>query len=148
MKAFSELNLEHIRDSIILLDIDGTLTADGKTDIDAATIQNIRRLQTNNAVYLCSNHRNSKRNQTIARRIGASYLDARWPKPSRSILNYIPDSRKKPIVVIGDKFLTDRLFAKRIGATFIKVKRLSDASDRWLIKILYRVDDFFSKSFS
>ena len=45
------------------------------------------------------------------------------------------------LIIIGDKILTDGLFARHIGATFIKVERYKSKKDRLITKIIYRLDD-------
>jgi predicted HAD superfamily phosphohydrolase YqeG len=72
---------------------------------------------------------------------GVHYLKTGFRKPSRRILEHSTDVEMGKILVIGDKFLTDGLFAKNIGADFIKVKRLSSPCESWLLKIVYLFDD-------
>ena len=49
--------------------------------------------------------------------------------------------RSKELLVIGDKFLTDGLFAKNIGAEFIKAKRKISGQESILIKLINLFDD-------
>jgi predicted HAD superfamily phosphohydrolase YqeG len=48
------------------------------------------------------------------------------------------------MIVVGDKITIDGLFARRIGAQFIKVDRVVAASDRRSVKVAYLVDDMVS----
>mgnify|MGYP002813994512 CR=1 FL=1 len=68
-------------------------------------------------------------------------------KPSKNILELVDESPFKDKLVIGDKFLTDGLFAKNIGAEFTKVARIESENDRFYIKFLYWIDDLASKIF-
>lgn len=131
-----------ISGATIILDIDGTITADAKADISAGVARAIQSLTHRNAVYLFSNHEDDIRNQEVARRLGLPFLDTLHRKPSRKVIEAIPAChRDRPLVVIGDRFTTDGLFARRTGARFIKVGRVLSSSDRKFTKFAYFIDD-------
>jgi predicted HAD superfamily phosphohydrolase YqeG len=139
------LDERQVSGSTVILDIDGTITADAKTQIPPRVQQAIRRLASRNAVYMFSNHRDGLRNRRIALSMGLRYLDTHHRKPSRRIVDAIPaEHRIQPLVVIGDKIVVDGLFAWRIGARFIKVDRVVSASDRRLVRLTYFLDDVIS----
>ncbi len=134
-----------INSSTIILDVDGTITADGKTEISADALRVIQSLSGQNAVYLFSNHSDGVRNRALARGLGLEYIDTPHRKPSRKIIDAIPvHHRVQPMIVIGDKITTDGLFARRIGARFVKVSRILSPSDRTSTKVAYFLDDLIS----
>jgi predicted HAD superfamily phosphohydrolase YqeG len=142
---FEFLDTRLIIRSTIILDVDGTITADAKTEISAGVARAIQSLAGRNAVYLFSNHSDGVRNRALARDLGLEYIDTPHRKPSRKIIEAIPaHHRVQPMIVIGDKIMIDGLFARRIGAQFIKVGRILSPSDRTLTKVAYFLDDLVS----
>lgn len=73
---------------------------------------------------------------------GATLLRSKYKKPSRRIIKELVD-QERTFVVIGDKFLTDFIFAKRIGAKFMLVKRKLSGRERLYIKFINYIDDIF-----
>ena len=142
---FKDLNTTALKGYTVFLDIDGTLINDDEYKLSEATLRKIRELEANNKLYLCSNSRNHERNRSVAKLSNTPYLDTDLRKPSKKILDLIEDTPFKELLVIGDKFLTDGLFAKNIKAQFIKVTRIESEKDRLYIKFLYWIDDFASK---
>ena len=147
MPTFDKLNTNEIKDCLILLDIDGTIAKDDQLEVSDENLAVINRLKQNNQIYLCSNSRNHKRNKAIADNVGLTYLDTDIRKPSKKILDLIDNSPFTKRLVIGDKFLTDGLFAKNIKADFIKTDRITSQNDRFSIKLLYWIDDLVSRIF-
>ncbi len=143
-----EITLE---DCVAILDIDGTLVASAKSAeaITQRTHEWVYQLKLKNRVYLCSNKKVHERNSAVADALGVGYLNSTHRKPSRKALAGLCADR--PLVVIGDKFLTDGLFAKNIGARFIKVDRMVCADDTYYDRFHHAVDDiayFVFKLFS
>jgi len=138
---FRDLNLEDIDGHIVLLDIDGTLVTDGMIDLESAEETKLRELAAKNKVYLCSNKRDLKRNNSVADRQGVPSINSPYLKPSRKILKHIEDVDPGKLIVIGDKFLIDGVFARNIGARFIKVQRLVKEKESFLTRIAYAIDD-------
>lgn len=130
-------------DTIVLLDIDGTITFDSQDDIDESyeKVQEIK--ENNNRVYLCSNTRNDERVKKISKRLGIDCILSRHQKPSPKVLHNsdLKDMSRKNMIVIGDKLITDGWFAKKLRVSFIKVKRLSSSNDSLLSRIVHRLDD-------
>ena len=145
MQSFQELNINGLKGYVIFLDIDGTLVDDNELQLSEGALQKIRELEMNNQLYLCSNSRNHERNRKVEELCGVKYIDTDLRKPSKKILNLIDHAPFKNRLVIGDKFLTDGLFAKNIKAEFIKVRRIESENDRFYIKFLYWIDDIASK---
>ncbi len=140
---FRDLPTDTTRHSIIFLDIDGTIVVDGTSEIDPGALQTLARLREHNDVYLCTNGRDAGRNGLVENKTGLKVINGGLRKPSRKILGNIPGPITKPLVVIGDKYLTDALFAKRLKASFVKVKRLR-GSESFSIRISYVLDDISS----
>jgi 4-hydroxybenzoate polyprenyltransferase/predicted HAD superfamily phosphohydrolase YqeG len=138
---FRDLPTETITGKIIFLDIDGTLVPEGERDVDTQALEILKKLQQNNIVYLCTNGKNAERNTTIEQVLGINIINGGIKKPSKKILRALPQPVEKPLVVIGDKFLTDGIFAKRLRAEFIKVKRLHGKHDPVSVKAAYVLDD-------
>ena len=147
MKKFSALNTEKIKDYIIFLDIDGTLAYDDRTEVSKEVLKKLETIKKDNRVYLCSNSRNHKRNRKIAEITETEYLDTDRRKPDKKITHLIKEKEGKKLV-IGDKLLTDGLFAKNIGADFIQVERLKSGNERLYIRLLYFIEDLISKIIS
>jgi len=133
---------ENLKNYLVLLDIDGTMTPEGSWKVDLVREKEFQKLSKENSIYLCSNKKNDNRNEAIAKQLGVHYLKTPYRKPNPQILETLPSQdRIRSKVVIGDKWLTDGWFAKRIGARFIKVERLVGANEPWWIKVIYKVDD-------
>ncbi len=142
---FEFLDTRRIIGSTIILDVDGTITADAKTEISAGVLAAIHSLALRNAVYLFSNHRDGVRNRALARSLGLEFINASQRKPSRKIIEAIPTHhRVQPIIVIGDKITTNGFFSRRIRAQFIKVGRKLSPSDPISTKAAYFLDDVIS----
>lgn len=145
---FCELDISDIEGATVIADVDGTLCPDGADTIDRETAQTLAALNARNAVYCVSNSPERARIERLADRYGITMIRTRHRKPAKRILEAIPPQHRKNLVVIGDKFLTDGLFAKRIGARFIKVKRLRGKSERWTVALAYLADDIASTIFN
>jgi len=143
---FKNLDVERIKGNIIFLDVDGTITSDGNHEVEDSILSKLKILSQNNRLFFCSNKNNCERNQKISRLIGVQCLDSQYKKPSKKILDLVDNRENLPLLVIGDKFLTDGLFAKNIGAKFIKVKRITADQDS-LLSILFNFIDDLSEKF-
>jgi predicted HAD superfamily phosphohydrolase YqeG len=136
---------EHIRNHTVLLDIDGVVMADGEEELDQATLPYIQKLIAHNDVWLVSNSRRAGRTPRVADILGVPWANTALRKPDPRILKYIQASNDKPFLVIGDKFLTDGLFAITIKASGrILKQRLRSKKDRPLAVFAYTLDDLVS----
>lgn len=134
--------LADYRQFIIFLDIDGTLVADSGTIPDQTGIEMVEKLKVNNTVYLCSNKKNfQERNRNLAAYLNVRYLETNHKKPSRKILESVENPSNQSLLVIGDKYITDGLFARSINAEFFKVQHVSDHNESIWVKIIYAIDD-------
>ncbi|MFA5986259.1 MAG: hypothetical protein WC819_02840 [Parcubacteria group bacterium] len=128
MQFFHDVPTDAIRDSVVILDIDGTLTCSSSTGVSDAVRQKISVLQRSNAVYLFSNNYNGVRSRMIAHDLNVPYIESPHKKPNKKVLNYIMQGTC-PVIAIGDKFLTDGLFARFSRAEHIRVRRYRCAAD-------------------
>ena len=145
MKLFQDTDFDGIEGYVIFLDIDGTLSNDDEAVLSEKTVAKVAQMKRKNEVHLCSNSRNHDRNRKVGELAGVDYLDTDLRKPSRKLLGLVEHHAEAKRLVIGDKFLTDGIFARRIKARFIKVKRIESERDRFYIKFLYWIDDLVSK---
>ena len=136
---FHELNTDNILGTTVILDIDGTLTCSSKKSVDGDVVNIIRKLQEKNTVYVFSNNYNGKRSREIAESLDLPYIESPHKKPNKKILKYIDEVC--PVVAIGDKYLTDGLFAQFVGARHIRVKRYRCKSDSIADKLACLLDD-------
>ena len=120
---FSELRAEEFDSAVIILDIDGTIAPAGSDTIDVVAEKKISELREKNDIYLLSNRNAPGRTLALAKTLGVSGIDVPYRKPDIRAVRGIKRENKE-VVVIGDKVLTDGLFAFFIGARFIKVARV------------------------
>lgn len=137
---FHELSVESFSDMVIIIDIDGTLACSSSLEVDARARVVIGQLQERNTVYAFSNNYNGSRSRHIAKMLQLPYIEAPHKKPNKRILHYI-DIGTSPVIAIGDKFLTDGLFAYFIKAKYIRVKRYRCDGDTALDRLACIVDD-------
>jgi len=133
-----------IRGSIVLLDVDGTLLPDGALALASQARTSAARLAEANDVYLASNAKDVARVNRIASELGVR-MTLRTPagKPSRRALEGI-DTAGRTVIVIGDKYLIDGVFARRIGARFMPVIRVRSGHERLSVKASFLLDDAVS----
>jgi predicted HAD superfamily phosphohydrolase YqeG len=143
---FSQIDVQNIHNRIIFLDIDGTVVADGQSTVSLENIQKIGELQKDNEIYFCSNKRDCKeRNEMLSQEVKVFCLNSPYKKPNKRILESISNPHRLKLLVIGDKYTTDGLFAKNIEAEFIKIKRITASQERWWISLIYLVDNMVYK---
>lgn len=136
MNRFTDLPQNFFENSTLIIDVDGTLVADKNTNIEDPVLQKIREFAENNEVFICSNG-SPKNAEKFAQLSGTKFF--KCLKPFRgNVLTILP---KRPTVVIGDKYLTDGLFALNIGASFVKIGHLKSANDKLFTKATYLLDD-------
>jgi len=142
--SWKEINSDWIKDFFIFLDIDGTVAVDGGNEVESLILQKVKELNSRNKIIFCSNKgKCEKRNQNISAQTGVLCLNIKHKKPSRKILNFVNNPNRDKFLVIGDKFLIDGLFAWRIGAKFVKIKRIKSNQDNIPTKLIYLIDDIF-----
>lgn len=126
--------------SVVLLDVDGTLVPDGEQVLTSSTKEAISLLKESNNVYLTSNGKNRERTLRLAQELEVN-LPKHQPagKPFKRALEGV-DSSYGPLVVIGDKYLVDGLFALNIGGTFLPVARKQSGNERFSVRISFLID--------
>lgn len=138
---FENLPIDALKHKTLFIDIDGTLTHDSSLHLSKATIEKIKELKKYNQIFLCTNSRNQGRNHAIENQLKLKIANPNHKKPSRKILKEVYIDRNYSLVVIGDKFLTDGLFAKNIGAEFIMIKRHLSGEESPKIKLFNFIDN-------
>jgi HAD superfamily hydrolase (TIGR01662 family) len=132
--------------SLVILDIDGTLVPDCGRVASAAVVGKVRELKAQgNEVRLCSNSRRgnyAERLAAIAAQLEVGACPVVFRKPSILAISGV-DLKGREVVVIGDKDLTDGLLARRAGAQFIKVRRKLDPADRLSSRMANLIDTVF-----
>ena len=139
LKYFYQSDLRKYRGYAVILDVDGTLLAEGETIVGEKEKSAVAELAQNNAVYIFSNNRSKARAIAVAAQVGRPYLRSPYRKPNKKIVRSLPDAGK-PVLVIGDKYLTDVRFARRVKAEYLLVRSLKSRHDRWLMKIFNLAD--------
>ncbi len=135
------VNIPEIRNSVCILDVDGTLVADNTETVNPEVKERVRTLAAHNDVWLATNSRNTRRNEAIARQLQLPLLTSSFRKPSTRLFDELPEHCVgKPYVVIGDRVLTDGLLAKRGRAQFIKTQRVT-GKDRLFMRCIFWFDD-------
>jgi HAD superfamily hydrolase (TIGR01662 family) len=132
--------------SLVILDIDGTLVPDSGRVAPAEVVEQVRALKTRgNEVRLCSNSRRgnyAERLEAVAAQLDVGVCPNVFRKPSTLAISGV-ERNGRPLVVIGDKDLTDGLLARRVGAQFIKVRRKLDSADRLSSRMANVIDIVF-----
>jgi predicted HAD superfamily phosphohydrolase YqeG len=145
LRDFEQLAID-VANSLVILDIDGTLVPDCGRVASAAVVQKVLELKRRgNEVRLCSNSRRgnyAERLAAIAAQLDVGVCPVVFRKPSPLALSGV-DRKGREVVVIGDKDLTDGLLARRVGAHFIKVRRKLDLADRLSSRMANLIDNVF-----
>lgn len=138
MKDFTEVDERDYAGAIVIIDVDGTLTHDRGADFSSEVRQKITQIAKVADVYLFSNN-HRERTEEFARQIAVKTIDSSRRKPSSKVLEKLPVDKR--VFVIGDKLLTDGLFAAAIGASYVQVVRIRHEDDRHRVRFSYALDD-------
>jgi predicted HAD superfamily phosphohydrolase YqeG len=134
--------------SLVILDVDGTIVPDCGRVASAVVVEKVRELKARgNEVRLCSNSRRgnyAQRLDAIAAQLDVGVCPVVFRKPSTLAISGL-DRQGRALVVIGDKDLTDGLLARRVGAQFIKVRRKLDPADRLSSRMANLIDTVFGR---
>ena len=125
--------------SLFIIDIDGTLVPDDESEPDMDTRHAMEILTRSHAACIASNGKNTKRNKDIARLFGIPYIAG--TKPFGAVATAIRKHNKDnlPIVVVGDRYLTDGLLALRLQALFIPVRALHSTNETAYVRASYAI---------
>ncbi len=137
---FHTINPQHFSGYRIIVDLDGTLACPSRDVLADDVIAVVHALQRTNDVFLFSNNFDGARSRRVAAAIGVPYLTAHCRKPRRAVLDALPPS-EKPIVIIGDKFLTDELLSYFTGTQYIRVRRYTCRNDSLFARLGCIFDD-------
>jgi len=117
---FHELDIKEIMNMVVIIDIDATLTDNSSFSISPEVSEKISRLSKHNRVLLLSNKKSGLRNKLLAEKLKVECIETKYCKPNKKILQNIDNLQERPIIVIGNKFLTDGFFTKSIGQSLSK----------------------------
>jgi len=140
---FEDISIPDEPSCLILLDLDGTLMPDipGDTSIESAVKEKVAQFSQHHSVYICTNGKNHDRARKIASELGISFVDSRYKKHNKKILNDIPLDPNRQTIVIGDKILTDGLLARRLDAHFYLIKRKKSGKESLFVRLVEYLDD-------
>ncbi len=141
--SWHDVAQQNLRGYTIFLDIDGVLMADGEDTITKEIVEYVTKLKEHNDIHIVSNSFRKNRCRYISEMLKLPWVDSPHKKPSTHILKYMDYDKTKPLLVIGDKVLTDGIFAYRIKSELVLIKRRTYPNDRWYIKLSYIIDDAF-----
>jgi len=140
--SWDDIEKRNFKNYTILLDIDGVLLSEAENKIAPEIIKRIDKLKQDNDVLIVSNTIFKKRCIYVSLELKIQLVSSPYKKPSAKILPFIKRDKSKPLIMIGDKFLTDGIFAKRIKAEPILIKRRIHKKDNPIITFTYKIDDF------
>ena len=131
--------------SFFVLDIDGTLVVDGEKTAGSAVREAVRRLKKHHTVCIASNGKNRARNESLAHALRVPYVAGTKPFGKITAAIHLMNTAHLPIVVVGDRSLTDGLLAIRIAGVFVPVKPLRTGSELWHTKAAYALDAMIAR---
>lgn len=143
-KHFCDLPIDTFAGNTVILDVDGTLLADGASLLDSRTKETLSKLSNIADVYLCSNAESSDRLHALVAGTRAKVTTSPYKKPDPRVLMQVAHT-PATCVVIGDKHLTDELLAINCGIRFLKVARIRGEKERIFVRLAYLLDAVFGK---
>lgn len=131
----------NLKGHTIILDIDGVVMAHAEKTVPGDIKRYIEILKESNDIYIVSNGFSSKRKAYTSNALDVPWVDSGYRKPNIRILSFIDYDKEKPLVVMGDKILTDGLFAIRINAKPLLLERRLIDTDPLVTRLTYLIDD-------
>ncbi|HLH98677.1 MAG TPA: HAD-IIIA family hydrolase [Xanthobacteraceae bacterium] len=132
--------------AVVVLDVDGTIVPDAGQVAPPEAVAKVNEIKSRgNEICLCSNSRRgnyAERLAMLGAQLQVSICPVLFRKPSLQAIASL-ERKGRPMVVIGDKDLTDGLLARRAGARFIKVRRKLDPADRLSSRMANVIDIVF-----
>jgi 4-hydroxybenzoate polyprenyltransferase/predicted HAD superfamily phosphohydrolase YqeG len=140
MFRFEDLDSERFLGAALIVDVDGTLTHDAGDAVAPERAAALERLRASAASVTLVSNGSRERTRLLAEAHGVDFLDTRHRKPSRRVLETF-SAAGSPVYMLGDKVLTDGLFAANIGARFVPVSRIRHENDMRATRATYLLDD-------
>ncbi|MCA9356609.1 hypothetical protein H6784_04575 [Candidatus Nomurabacteria bacterium] len=146
---FKDCDFSSIKNSLVILDIDGTIVPHNGTEVLPDELNQINFLkENNNRIVIVSNNVDQRRNESIAQALDVECIETGYRKPDvRAIGKLVAQYSSQSLFVIGDKMLTDGLFAKKLGGVFWGVENLRSKEDSLGVRIFYFIDRMSQKIF-
>ena len=142
---FTDLNPSEFSGKTLVVDIDGTLVADGEKELSGERERALMALKAcAGGIYLSTNKEISEWHRKLSQRLAIPLVSENAYKPSPKVLSSLSEKERSNLVIIGDKYLTDGLLAKRARVPFVKVERLKSGKENLLIRLSYILDDIIS----
>jgi predicted HAD superfamily phosphohydrolase YqeG len=136
--TWDDIQRKKLTGNSIVLDIDGTILADGETEVSDTVRAHLRVLGEKNSLVLLTNSRRENRGHDISHALGIPLVTTPYKKPDPRIGWYLPHD--KPVVCIGDKLATEGILSYFVGADFFLLKRVCSPKDRFLVRVTYWLD--------
>lgn len=137
-RYFRDLPLTELSGATVVLDVDGTLLPDRDIRLHASVREHLALLASSARVYLASNARGGARLDALASGMPVRVIRSRHRKPDTRVLRDLEQAG--PLIVVGDKYLTDGLLAAFLKARFIKVRPLMSGGERLSVRLAYLLD--------
>ncbi|MBI2410234.1 hypothetical protein HYV30_04355 [Candidatus Kaiserbacteria bacterium] len=143
LRPFEE-SVAEIRGRTVLLDVDGTILPDGASEISGAVREAVAKLRQENAIYLASNGNDVARVARLAHELKVGIVPAGVPagKPFKRAARGL--TAPPPFLVIGDKLVTDGLFAYMLEAPFLHVRPKRSKSEKLSVRLSYILENIVS----
>lgn len=137
---FKDFDFSEFRGMRVFLDVDGVLVPEGEETLAPAEAHALAELSHEaTEIFLVSNH-GVARLPELAEEFGIEAVVSECRKPNRCVVAHLP-APKGEEMVIGNRVLTDGLFASRIGAAFVRATHLARGDESAFQKFSYFVDD-------
>lgn len=146
MRCFAETDFTGLSGTTIFIDIDGTLVPDGSVIVAHEESFAVMMLAACNKIVIFSNSGNHARSEAIAARFGAQVMPYGFRKPFVTM----KDAQAHffgPFAVVGDKIMTDGIFAWIIGARYIRVRPILSRTDSVATCLVYAIDGLIARCF-
>lgn len=121
MEYFYEKDLAKLKGWLVLLDYEGTLVVPGGQTMSEETKKALLQLANENKVVVCSN---GPIVDGFEQLYGVSWAHLSKPKPDPESLESIISAHEGKTVVIGDRWQTDGVLARRLNVPFVHVATL------------------------
>lgn len=138
---FRDLDPKIFQGTTVLLDLDGTIVPDGAVVLANGEDETLRRIVAvaGRVIVVSNNLRN--RDVVLKEHYRLHVALGSAKKPSKNAVGEFVF--EEPTVVVGDKYITDGMFAHNLRARFIHVRRLENDSESFFVRMSYALDSLF-----